>query len=82
MTDRVPSPWDGDDGDFTVHKEGGPVADAADGLDLLVKFDGRRKTKRWTVAIPGVARGDGDTPKEAGHALWAALQALGAARGR
>lgn len=55
--------------DVVIYQDGLPVVEAVTGLGLIVKFDGLRKSKQWTVAIPGIGRGDGDSPKEAAEDL-------------
>jgi len=51
------------------------VGEALAELGLAVRYDRLRKpdAPRWTVAIPGVGRGDGYSPKEAAAALRASL---------
>ncbi len=48
----------------------------AESLGIVVRYDELRKEghPRWTATIPGVARGEGVTPEEAGKALLKRLQ--------
>lgn len=39
----------------------------------VVRYDADRETGRWTAAVVGAARGDGDTPADAVNALLRAL---------
>lgn len=57
----------------TVYDAGAPVSCAVRALGLVVRYDAERKPPGWTVALPGVARGDGSTPVEAAKALRKAL---------
>lgn len=52
---------------------------ACQALGLLVRDDGLRDGgHRWTVAIPGVTRGDGDSPEAAAAVLLGRLRAMAA----
>lgn len=68
--------YDGQPGEVILHTEGMPINDAVAGLKLLVKFDGVRKEKRWTVGIPGIGFMQGDSPEEAGNLFNMLLTAL------
>jgi hypothetical protein len=63
-----------DNANEVVFFQHGPIVEeVCKALDLHIKFDGFRETLKWTVFIPGIARGDGNTPEEAARRMYGRL---------